>query len=170
MGIISFDTTELDELIVKLKELDSSKFVDQYKYEIEKSSFLASLKNIARAIVISEIYNVYEPRRYIRTYNLLNSFLTDFYTPDSDNVSEVATYVDTLISGSLDEGYSYATFFEHPESGTFGKGTFISPKGEPEYPRNYRPYVSLLESELNKRSITHGKYAFEKAIKEILGL
>lgn len=96
-----------------------------------------------RSVVINEIYSVYEPIKYNRTYNLLNSMKVEML---DSILAGLAIYSDPDIAPAIGTkssdmaGASYAAFFE----GFWD--TFIPAHAEP-----FRPFVQNIVDFIKER-------------------
>lgn len=122
-----------------IKYLASDKLEQDVVTRVGNQRNRLEVRNDARKVIQEEVYDVYEPKRYIRTRNLLRSFQCD--RDKSDNSSPFVIWSDPSIAeAKLLEGFSYAAFFLSPNKFK----SFIPPKRRLTVER-YRPYLKSLE-------------------------
>lgn len=138
----------------KFKELRNQKFVNPYN--------ISQIQQEGMFIVRDLIYNVYQPRVYIRTYNLERSIEA---ADTSRKIAQISLYSNPLIAeAKLNPGFSYAAFFEDPFG--FGKGSFIKPRDEIGK-HNYRPFFQAWEKRMGEMTHKMADQATGDALEEL---
>ena len=142
--------------------LTGSEFYPLIKKRFESKTRISKVRTSTRSIVRQEVYQPYSPRKYQRTFNLLNSYLAE---GGSGKTAEIIVYSDVRTapakSGASAGKFSYAAFFEEqfqkpPEDG----GTFIPQTALP-----FRPNFQLIVMFVNDFLTEGARVSVESAIR-----
>jgi hypothetical protein len=156
--------SNVQDMIDYMDILEGRWFEESIRREFEESRNMSALEKKVKGIVKRLIYDRWEPESYIRTNNLLESFVVSSGNNDGD--AGLVVYSDPDIAeAKLPSGpdQSYAVFFERPEE----YQTFIHPRGQGEEPRNYRPFFSDLYVTTKEHTETTGSKAISKSLREL---
>lgn len=125
--------------ILFFKYLSSEQFYNDFKNEFQRPEVLDRIQGLAKIIIQANIYAAYDPKKYIRTGDLVNSF-----SAGVDNETELANITlyssPSVAKAKLLSDHSYAEFFD-PRS---EKRSFLLNVLEPE--DAIRPFVNELET------------------------
>lgn len=144
-GLSARGAASLSSHIKFLQYLASPRFYEDFKSNFRRQDILDRLRITAQAVIRSRIYGVYTPRKYVRTFQLLESFLAAFDT--ENELANISVYSNPETApAKLIPGHSYAEFFD-PRS---EHGTFLLNVLEPE--DAIRPFVvdllNLMEEQI----------------------
>lgn len=130
---VKFDTTKLKAFIGKLSSLSMDDIHKGAKEVLESEDMLAEISTMAQQVIWEEIYTVYSPKRYDRTYELMESFKAVASTEGTPGIMVISTDYAAIKFGEYQGEYSYAAFFE-------GKWKSMIP----ETAKPVRPFMSIL--------------------------
>ncbi len=154
---IKFDTTKLKEFHDKLKSFNMNDVHKSASSELTKESLLDELSIMAQNVIWQEIYMAYDPKRYDRTYELMESFSAVASSGDTPGIRIISVDYAAIKWGKYEGKYSYAAFFE-------GKwDSFIPPQAKP-----VRPFMSILTRALHERMKPEIAAIYKEEIKKKL--
>ena len=124
-----------------LEFLTGGEFYPAIKGRFEQKGRVDKVQSGVRKVIRSEVYQPYSPRKYTRTFNLLNSYMAEAGSGKSAEIiafSNVQTA--PAIAGASKGQFSYAAFFEERyQKPSEDGGTFIRADAMP-----FRPHFQLL--------------------------
>lgn len=156
---ITLDKTHIDalrqyyaDLRSKFKEQRNTKYVNPYN--------VSQIQAEGVFIVRDLVYAVYQPRTYIRTYNLERSIQA---ADTSNKIASISLYSNPQIAeAELNPGFSYAAFFQEP----IEFNTFIKPRGSVSIV-NYRPFFQAWEKRMDEMTSKMADQATGDTLQEL---
>ena len=149
-------------LINYIKKLQSDRFFAEVRRKFEAQDEQRTLERQSRLIIQELIYNVYQPKKYRRTYSAIRSIKVA--TARQGQSSELIIYSDVLVAeAKLNPGLSYITFFQKP----IQFNSFIKPRNQRSVV-NYRPFAGRLEALMRRLSRQSANSAYFNTIKEFM--
>ena len=167
IGYIVLDKTSVKQHREFIRRLRTKQLAKLAKRYFENSPRGAVILDKARQIVKRLIYDAYEDPGN-RTYNLFYSFMVSPDKGDTADEGALSLFSDPdTAEAKTNPGFSYAAFFEEPDKGVFGEGTFIKPKGVGTKFVNYRPFFESLVQMMDKQIGLVARDAMMTAIFEL---
>lgn len=160
---IRLDEKKRIKLLMKyIRSLNSTRFYAAVRTKFESEIEQRVLERQARLVIQELIYNVYSPKKYIRTYALIRGVRTA--ADRQGRVGGLVIYSDPTISPSkLNPSLSYITFFQKPVEFK----SFIQPRGQRDI-TNYRPFVGRLQALMRRHSNQSARRAYREVMEEMM--